>query len=86
MKLFTSVGPNPRVVRMFMAIARDNLAWLNQEMTGRQFVCGDRFTFADVLLHYFVRFGFDRNQPLEASNEVLIDYHRRISERPSAKA
>ena len=67
-------------------ITRDNLAWLNAEMAGKQFVCGDRFSLADVLPYCFVAFGYDRNQPLDPANETIADWYERVGARPSATA
>lgn len=75
----------PEAADGLKAIARDNLAWLNGEMSGKQFVCGDRFTMADVLLYCFITFGNDRNQTLDPANTVLADWFARVGERPSAK-
>ena len=74
----------PEAADGLKAIARDHLAWLNGEMKGKQFVCGDRFTMADVLLYCFITFGNNRNQTLDPANTVLADWFARVSERPSA--
>ena len=32
-------------------LAQERLTWLDQQMAGKQFVCGDRFTLADIMLY-----------------------------------
>ena len=76
----------PEAADGLKALARDNLAWLDAEMAGKTFVCGDRFTLADVLLYCFIKFGGDRNQPLDPANQNLTAWFARIGERPSASA
>lgn len=67
------------------AIARDNLAWLDVELGDKPFVCGERFSLADVLLYCFVTFGNDRGQPLDPANSALHRWYDAVSARPSAK-
>ncbi|MEM7404678.1 MAG: glutathione binding-like protein [Pseudomonadota bacterium] len=68
------------------AIAADTLAWLNGELADREFVCGERFTLADILLFCFVTFGNDRGQPLADSNTAVQEWYDRVARRPSASA
>ena len=75
----------PEAADGLKAIARDNLAWLDAELGDKQFVCGDRFSLADVLLYCFVAFGYDRAQPLDESNKNLLRWFAAVGERPSAK-
>jgi len=67
-------------------IAADRLKWLNGQMAGREFVCGKRFSLADVLLFCFVDFGGQVGQPLDATNQNLASWFARVKDRPSAKA
>lgn len=67
-------------------IARDRLAWLDRQMDGRDFICGARFTLADVLLFCFVAFGATVGQPLDPANANLVAWFGRIDARPSARA
>lgn len=68
------------------AIAADKLKWLDAEMAGRQFICGERFTLADILLHSFVMFGADVGQPLPDGTPWLRAWKDRVAARPSASA
>lgn len=67
-------------------IAADRLKWLNGQMEGREFVCGKRFSLADILLFCFVDFGGQVGQPLDAANANLSGWFARVKDRPSTKA
>lgn len=67
-------------------IAQDRLKWLDGEMAGKEFVCGKRFTLADVLLFGFVDFGNTVGQPLNPEFKNLAAWFARVKERPSTKA
>ncbi len=62
------------------------LTWLDQQMQGRQFVVGDRFSLADILLFCFLDFGTQVKQPLNPENENIIAWYERVKSRPSAAA
>ena len=66
------------------AIARDKLEWLDGLLAGREFVCGDRMSLADVMLFCFVTFGSQVGQPLPDSCANVKALIERIAERPSA--
>jgi glutathione S-transferase len=68
------------------AIAHDRLIWLDAQMAGRQFVCGDRFTLADILLFAFRAFGTQVGQPIPADAEWVSEWFDRVKARPSASA
>ena len=67
-------------------IAADRLKWLNGQMEGREYVCGKRFSLADILLFCFVDFGGQVGQPLDAANANLSGWFARVKDRPSTKA
>jgi glutathione S-transferase len=67
-------------------IARDKLAWLDAGLSGREFVCGERLTLADVHLYVFLDF-FEKlglNYPRECV--WVHDFYARMGVRPSAAA
>ncbi len=76
----------PEAADGLKAIARDNLAWLEEKMTGKTWITGDRFTLADVLLYCFLVFGERVGQGLDDSHPQLQGWFKRCSERPSASA
>jgi glutathione S-transferase len=67
-------------------IARDRLNWLEGQMAGREYVCGNRFTLADILLFAVVDFGGTVGQPLEPENKNLAAWFARVKARPSMTA
>ena len=68
------------------AIARDKLLWLDGQLAGRTWVCGDRFTLADILLFAFLKFGATVGQPMPAKATWLPQWFARCGERPSTAA
>jgi glutathione S-transferase len=67
-------------------IAQDRIKWLDGQMAGQEFVCGKRFTLADVLLYCFIEFGGAVGQPLNPEFKNVTAWFNRVKERPSAKA
>ena len=67
-------------------LAQERLTWLDQQMAGKQFVCGDRFTLADIMLYCFLEFGVQVGQPLNAANKNISVWYERVAARPSAAA
>lgn len=68
------------------AIAQEKLLWLDDLMQGRTWICGDRFTLADMLLLAFVEFGASVGQPMPATATWLPQWQARVAARPSAAA
>ena len=67
------------------ALAAKKLLWLDGLMKG-EFVCGDRFTLADILLFCVIAFGAQVGQPLPDGLTWLPAWHKRVAARPSAAA
>jgi len=67
-------------------VAKERLAWLDGLVAGRQWIVGDRFTLADILLWVFVEFGAQVGQPLDPANQNLAAWKDRVAARPSAGA
>jgi len=67
-------------------VARDRIKWLDGQIDGREYLCGKRFTLADVLLYCFLDFGGQVGQPLEPENAKVTAWFERVKARPSAKA
>jgi glutathione S-transferase len=73
----------PQAADDFKAIAQEKLVWLDELMEGKEFICGDRFTLADILLFAFLEFGAAVGQPLDAKCERLQAWYSRVASRPS---
>jgi glutathione S-transferase len=68
------------------AIARDRILWLDGLMGDRKFVCGDRFSLADILLFTFLAFGSQVGQPIPDEAGWVKAWFERVKARPSASA
>jgi glutathione S-transferase len=67
-------------------ISANRLQWLNGQMAGKDYLCGKRFTLADMLLYCWIDFGGQVGQPLDPANANLAAWFARVAERPSVKA
>lgn len=75
----------------FATIMREQLTlrfdWLEGELGKRQYMAGDRFTVADITALCAIDFGKVSDIRLKAETHPhLVAWHKRVSERPSAKA
>lgn len=68
------------------AVVQDNLAWLDKLLAGKDYIVGDRFTIADIILFAAVEFGASVGQSLDPALGNLAAWQTRIAARPSAKA
>ncbi|MCY3755705.1 MAG: glutathione S-transferase family protein [Alphaproteobacteria bacterium] len=66
------------------AIAQDKIAWLDAQMDGRQFLCGDRISLADILLYCFLAFGKTVGQDIAPENANVTAWFERMKARPSS--
>ena len=73
----------PEAADGLKTIARERLEWLDGLIEGREFICGDRFTLADILLFAFLEFGGSVGQPLDPKCERLQAWYARVAARPS---
>jgi glutathione S-transferase len=67
-------------------VARAWLLWLDRQMADRDFICGQRFSLADIMLFAFARFGEGFGQPLPEEAASLRRWYERVAARPSAAA
>lgn len=75
----------PEAADGLKATVRDNLAWLDKLMAGKNFIVGDRFTIADIILYCALDFGRGVAQGLDTSNKNLTAWFTRVDGRPSAR-
>lgn len=75
----------PEAADGLKAVVRDKLAWLDEQLAGKQFVAGSRFTIADVILFCALDFGASVGQPLDPSLHHVGAWLARIGARPSAE-
>lgn len=76
----------PQAADDLKAAARENLAWLDGQIAGRTFICGERMTLADILLFAFLQFAATVRQALDPANTNLAALYERMAARPSAAA
>ena len=66
------------------AYARDGMAQANMLLEGKDYLAGDRFSLADILLFCWLDFGGLVGQPIPDACDNLKAWHARIAARPSA--
>ncbi len=67
-------------------IAIDRLRWLDGQMAGKTYICGDRFTMADIVLFCWLDFADKVKQPWDRENANVAAWFERVGARESAKA
>jgi glutathione S-transferase len=76
----------PQAAPDLKQIAQERLKWLDGLMAGKTYVCGDRFSLADILLFVFLEFGARVGQPFDPALNTIGAWYQRMRARPSAKA
>jgi glutathione S-transferase len=66
-------------------VAQDGLQWMEEHLTG-DWLAGDRFTLADIVLFAFLDFGGYVGQPLDPKLTKVNAWFQRVKARPSAAA
>jgi glutathione S-transferase len=69
------------------ALVEDRILWLDQQIAGKAYFCGDRYTLADIMFFCFMYFGAPEgggNLPAGATN--LAAWFDRLKARPAAAA
>lgn len=67
-------------------VGLDRLRWLDGQMAGNDFLCGDRFSLADIHLFCFLTFSIDRGTGPDPDLANIAGWLARVSARPSAAA
>ena len=68
------------------AIAQERLAWLDKQLEGKEFICGDRFSLADIMFYCFLHFGSTVGQSINPDNTNIVSLYEKIGMRESASA
>jgi len=76
----------PQAADDLKAIAQEKLTWLDRLIAGREWIVGDRFTLADILLFVFLEFGTQVGQPLNPDNAYITAWYDRVKARSSVAA
>ncbi len=75
----------PEAAPGLKAVAQDGVAWFDAHMQG-PWICGERFTLADIHLYVFLDFGITVGQPLDPKHAKVGAWFERVKARPSAAA
>jgi glutathione S-transferase len=76
----------PHAADDLKAMVQENWGWLDGLMAGKQYICGQRFTLADIQLYAFADFGNLIGQGIPAELENMQAWFARVGGRPSAAA
>jgi glutathione S-transferase len=76
----------PHAADDLKATVQESWAWLEPLMADKQYVCGDRFTLADIQLYVFADFGKMVGQGMPDDLPNLQAWYARVAQRPSVMA
>lgn len=76
----------PEAAEGLRRVGLDRVRWLDGQLAGRTWLCGERFTLADIHLYCFLTFAMDRGSPLDPDLTNVAAWLARVGARPSAKA
>lgn len=76
----------PEAADGLKSCAKDGMASFDSWLADRDYLAGDRFTLADIVLFAFIDFGGQVGQPLPAELANLKSWFDRVAARPSASA
>lgn len=76
----------PEAQEGLAAQAQDGMVLVDRLLAGKQFLAGDRFTLADIVLFTFLGFGAAVGQPIDPDLKNLNEWFARVGARPSAEA
>lgn len=67
-------------------VAQDRLRWLDGMFGAGPYLCGERFTAADIWLYVWLDFGVTVSQPFDCSLSNIGPWFERVAARPSAES
>lgn len=76
----------PDAANDLKAIAQERLTWLDKQLEGKEFICGDRFSLADIMFYCFLHFGSTVGQPINQDNTNIVSLYEKIGMRESSSA
>lgn len=76
----------PHAADDLKALAQDKIQWLDGLIGDQDYICGDRFSLADIMLCVFLEFGAQVGQPINQNNANIVAWHHRVKDRPSFAA
>jgi glutathione S-transferase len=76
----------PEAASGLKAMSQYYLQKLDGQMAGKEWVCGKRFTLADIALYCFLDFAAGVGQPRNPAHKNINAWFERVGKRPSAEA
>ena len=76
----------PHAADDLKALAQDKIQWLDGLMGDKTYICGDRFSLADIMLCVFLEFGASVGQPIDPNNANIVAWYNRVKDRASFAA
>jgi glutathione S-transferase len=68
-------------------LVEDRILWLDELMAGKSYICGDRYTLADIMFYCFMAFRApEGGSSLPAGCKYLPAWFERVRARPAARA
>jgi glutathione S-transferase len=87
LQLFKSrIHTIPQASSDLKTIARNGLTWLDGELAQREWLAGDRYTLADILLFAFLEFGKQVGQAADPALKNVGAWYDRVAARPATQA
>jgi glutathione S-transferase len=74
----------PEAANDLKAIAQERLTWLDKQLEGKEFICGDRFSLADIMFYCFLHFGSTVGQSINQDNTNIVSLYEKIGIRESS--
>jgi len=68
------------------SIAQDRITWMDTQLVDKRYICGDRFSLADILLYCFMSFGAAVGQSINPANANINQWYEHMAERASSQA
>jgi glutathione S-transferase len=82
----TRIVTVPEAADGLRKVGLDRVRWLNGQLGAKTWICGDRFTQADIHLYSFLTFVIERGLSLDSDLKNIHGWLARMAARPSAKA
>ena len=76
----------PEAASGLKAVAQDGLSWLDNQMDGKTFICGERITIADLVLYCCTDFAAGVGQSISPDLKNITSWFSRMDSRSSAAA
>ena len=76
----------PQAADDLKSLAQERITWLDGQIKDKEYICGDRFSLADIMFYCFLNFGTTVGQSLNEDNKNVVNLYNKIHSRQSASA